>query len=292
MSIHRTVQNSGDTCSLNDLTVAGDMDAALRTAGLDSLDGMFAASGEDLAKPGLEPWRQRLRLTINVDRVDKTFYLKRFSSPPPSAKREVRRSGTGARSVAGMEWSWMRRLASDGIPCVQPIAFGEQLHRGREVRSAILTRAVPGRSLESLCEEWGASDRGAFGPLVIFVAELVARMHARGYIHRDLYLCHLFHDTAALSEPSLHLIDLQRVIRPAAWSLRWIVKDLAALNHSAPAHLIRNVDRVRWLRHYVRESNRSTPFRSLLYLIVGKTQSIGHRAARRRRRISPSGAVA
>ncbi len=292
MSIHRTNHEPSDTRSLNDLCVAGVMEAALRSAGLDSLDALFAASGENLGKPGLDPWRQRIRLTLSVGGADKTFYLKRFTRPPPSARREVRRSGTGARSVAGMEWSWMRRLASDGIPCVEPVAFGEQLHGGREVRSAILARAVPGRSLESLCTEWGIDDRGAFGPLIVHLAELVARLHAGGYIHRDLYLSHVFHDPEAPPERSLRLIDLQRVIRPSVRHRRWIVKDLAALNHSVPARLIRTVDRVRWLKHYMQASKTGCSLRLLLYLIVGKTQRIDRHATRRRRRPAMSGAAA
>lgn len=292
MSIRRTNHEPSDTRSLNDLCVGGAMEATLRNAGLDSLDALFAAAGQNLGKPGLEPWRQRIRLTLSVGGADKTFYLKRFTRPPPSARREVRRSGTGARSVAGMEWSWMRQLASDGIPCVEPVAFGEQLRGGREVRSAILSRAVPGRSLESLSTEWGIDDRGAFGPLIVPLAELVARLHAGGYIHRDLYLSHVFHDPEAPPERSLCLIDLQRVLRPSVRHRRWIVKDLAALNHSAPARLIRNVDRVRWLKHYVQASKTGIPLRSLLYLIVGKTQSIDRHATRRRRRPAMKGAAA
>lgn len=291
MTTHRTNHEPGHTGSLNDILVANGYEGTLRSAGLDSLDALFAVSGEILGKPGLAPWRHRIRLTLTMHGSDKTFYLKRFTAPPPSARREVRRSGTGARSVAGMEWSWMRRLASDGIPCAEPVALGEQLHRGREVRSAILTRAVPGRSLESLCKEWTMDDRGTFGRLVLPFAELVARLHAGGYIHRDLYLSHVFHDSEASPDRSLRLIDLQRVMRPSVRHRRWIVKDLASLNHSVPAGLIRNVDRVRWLKHYMQTSKTGGRIRSLLYLIVGKTRWIDRHAARRRRRPAMRGAA-
>ena len=292
MSIHRNNHEPGDTRVLNDLSIAGPMEATLRGAGLDSLDALFAASGEILDKPKLAPWRRRLRLTINVNGADEMFYLKRFSPPPPTARRDVRRSRTGARSVAGMEWSWMHRLAHDGIPCPVPVAMGEELRGGREVRSAILTRAVPGRSLESLCGRWNEGDRHAYEPLVVPTAELVARFHAGGYIHRDLYLSHIFHDSDSSPEESLHLIDLQRVMRPGLRHRRWIVKDLASLNHSVPSRLIRNVDRVRWLKHYIITSKTRIAFRSLLYLIVGKTQWIDRHATRRRRGPATSGAAA
>ena len=97
----------------NDLIVASDWRVALEQAGMTSLNALFEMPGELLGKPGLDDWRQRLRVTLARDGAVETLYLKRFRRPPARALRAVRGSGTGASSVAGVEWEWMRRLASE-----------------------------------------------------------------------------------------------------------------------------------------------------------------------------------
>ena len=278
------------TGSLNDLTVVAGYEDLLRANGLGSLEALFAAShGESLQKPGLDAWRERIRLTVKDDGRQRLLYLKRFRDPPPRARREVRRSGSGASSVAGMEWTWMHRLAGDGIPCVKPVAFGEELDRQRERRSAILAEAVPGQALESWVARWGEEDRRVVRSLIGPTAKLVARFHACGYVHRDLYLSHVFLDPGARIDHALHLIDLQRVVRPPWRRRRWVVKDLAALDFSAPAILISRTDRVRWLKQYLGVSKLDGPAKCLAYRIIGKTLSIGRHDCRRTARIRRAG---
>ena len=175
----------------------------------------------------------------------------------------------------------MRRMAADGIACTSPVAYGEELNAGREIRSAVLTAEVPGDSLERRFNSWTPSDRATFRPLIEPLAELVGRLHERGYIHRDLYFSHVFFDPGCPPDQCLRLIDLQRVIRPRGLRRRWIVKDLASLNFSAPSPLITRADRVRWLTRYLGASKLDPAARRLVYRIVGKTLAI---AAHERRR--------
>ena len=266
----------------NDLTIVRGYENALRANGLDSLDALFAvSSGERLNKPGLSPWRERLRLTLDVDGEQRMFYLKRFRNPPRKARRELGWSGSGASSVAGMEWTWANRLAADGIACVKPVAFGEQFRGGKELRSAILTAAVPGVSLERWAGQWGEGGRSTIRSLIAPLAALVARLHERGYAHRDLYLSHVFYDPESPPERCLHLIDLQRVVRPGWRGRRWIIKDLASLNFSAPVHLISAADRLRWLTCYLGVSKLDASARRLVYRIAGKTRRIAVHERRR-----------
>ncbi len=271
-----------------DLTIADGYEQVLAANGLDSLDALFnLPEAESLSKPGLDAWRERFRLTLETGGERQTFYLKRFRDPPPSARREVQRSGTGASSMAGLEWAWMKRLEADGIECVKPVAFGERLCRGKETRSAIVTLAVPGESLERWAGRWGEGDRARIDSLIPTLAAFVARLHERGYVHRDLYLAHIFYDPTRQPETSLHLIDVQRVMRPPRRHRRWIIKDLAALNFSAPRHLVLQTDRLRWLTHYLGASKLDGSARRLVYRIVGKTRMIArheeHRTARWRK---------
>ncbi len=274
-------RGSGNTCG--DLTISEGYEELLRRHNLNSLDALFAYSaGERLDKLGLDPWRQRWRMTFEEGGKTRTLYLKRFQVPPRAARSSVRRSGSGAASLAGNEWEWIQRFAADGIPCVQAVAFGQEMRGFREVRSAILTSAVAGQSLERWAADWSAADRTTIRRLIPATADLISRLHGRGYIHRDLYLSHLFFDPSQPIEQSLFLIDLQRVIRPQWCFRRWIVKDLAALNYSTPSHLVSKADRVRWLRGYLGIEKLDDMARRLLYRVVGKTQRIAERERRRR----------
>ena len=180
----------------------------------------------------------------------------------------------------------MIRLAEDGIPCPTPVAQGEEFCGKTERRSAVLMQAVPGDSLERLMAADGESARWTLRAILEPLADLIARFHRAGYAHRDLYLSHIFFDPAAASQPSLHLIDLQRVIRPRYRAMRWVVKDLAALNFSTPADLLSRTDRMRWLTRYLGQRRLDAAGRRLAYRIIGKTQEI----ARRQRRQTAGGA--
>ena len=319
------IPDSPSVVSCNDLIVAPGYEQLLRGNGLDSLDALFSTNrGELLSKPGLAGWCERIRLTLAPDGEPgrdsrsrkpqaplpplpskgkvalpsegkgalgrgargegQTLYLKRFSDPPASVRRQVRRSGTGAASVAAMEWTWARRLAGDRIPCVKPVAYGEELNRGRERRSAILLASVPGASLEDWVERAIRSDRRSIRGVLAPLATLVARLHGCGYFHRDLYLSHVFFDPDSPDQP-LHLIDLQRVVAPHRWRRRWVVKDLAALNMSAPIGLVSAADRIRWLKHYLGVSKLDAAAKCLAYRVVGKTSSIARHERRRRARL-------
>ncbi len=260
------------TTKLNDLTVHSGYTSWLREQGLDSLDGLFnAKDGESLNKPGLDSWRQRLRLQLPFNNETTTFYMKRFFNPPSSTRRELQKSGCEANSTAGLEWSWLHYLSRSNIPCAVPIAMGQELISSRERRSAILMQTVPGKSLEKWASKWTTKNRPIIKSLFKPVAELVANFHDKGYIHRDLYLSHLFYDPKADLDRSLHLIDLQRVRKPAGGMRRWIVKDLAALNYSTPQELVSSSDRLRWLKFYLQTTKLSADARCLLYRVVGRT---------------------
>lgn len=151
--------------------------------------------------------------------------------------------------------------------------------------------------------------------LVRRIGGLARRLHRSGFYHRDLYLCHVFvrdlpqaddedrgHDprwssgtaSSAAMTPggkdwALHLIDLQRVRWPGPGKVgrRWIVKDLAELNYSAPAEAVTRTDKVRFLREYLalgsaRETGRlRRRARKLVRDVLAKTRRIARHDARR-----------
>jgi hypothetical protein len=91
---------------------------------------------------------------------------------------------------------------------------------------------APARPLDRLLAE-GALRGRLRRRLLRDLAAAVARMHAAGLHHRDLYLNHVFADASA--DPArFAVIDCERVGRHRRRLSRWVVKDLAALETSAP----------------------------------------------------------
>lgn len=272
---------------LNDLMVTDAWADCLRAANLDTLDGLFAVESDtNLHKPGLGHWRERVETTVDKEGASQRLYIKRYSNPPGSALREVRRNGCGAKSVAGVEWNWMHRLRLEQIPGPMPVALGEAFEGRREMRSVVVMAEVPGDALERISLNWSSKDRPLIREVMMEAAYLIARLHAAGLVHRDLYLSHLFCDSQASNGQRLHLIDLQRVFKPACCQLRWIVKDLAALNFSTPQRVASRVDRLRFLKSYLQQSNLDVSVRPLAYRVIGKTLAIARHDLKRSLRLS------
>ncbi len=281
--------------------------AGLARQGLGDLAGVFAwAEGDRLDKPTLEGWRQRWRVPYDHPRTsslgpprtsslgstgesgERVLYLKRFDRPRLRRQAERWLAGHWRRSTAGVEFDNARQLAAAGIAAAGPVAFGERMLGPWERRSFVLLREVAGQSLERwvpvhLPPSGEVHADGLRRRLVDRLARFVAAFHGAGFVHRDLYLSHVFLDLGADGQPGesasgpFALIDLQRVFRPRWRGRRWVVKDLAALDFSTPADRVGQRDRLRFLCRYVRECGRFGSAREL-------ARQVGARAARMRRK--------
>lgn len=80
------------------------------------------------------------------------------------------------------------------------------------------------------------------------ILAVVVGLHRAGWYHRDLYLCHL----VVGLEGQLWVLDLGRARHQPHPRRRWFVKDLAALELSAPARVSRAA-RLRWLKAWLAE---------------------------------------
>lgn len=269
---------------------------AIDAAGLGSLDAMLKTPGEDdLHKPGLAGWRQRLRLKLppvagSPDKEPTVCYLKRYTRPP--LKEQWNNRLAGHADCAAVEWHWLTELDRLGVPGPVPVCYGARRGGMLEQASVLVTAAVPGESLErwvpAQCSPGGElTDNAHRRRLLRAVAALVADLHRHKLIHRDLYLAHLFLDPATLAHdpPTLTLIDLQRMIRPAVRWDRWVVKDLSALNYSTPADAASTADRVRWLKHYRGITKLGPADKRLVRAVAVKTARIARHDAKRRARL-------
>jgi hypothetical protein len=107
--------------------------------------------------------------------------------------------------------------------------------------------------------------------LIRKLALLTRKMHNSGFSHRDFYLCHILARKHATQWWELYICDLHRVERRDNVSMRWRVKDLAALNYSAPENLISLKDRILFLKEYLNKRKLDWKDRLFLAKIIKKT---------------------
>jgi len=267
-------------------------ESLLQSRGLASLGDVFAwDTGVRLDKPGLECWRQRWRICLNDREGMKTvLYLKRFDRPPFRRQAERWRLGHPWLSTAAIEWHNAQQLAAAGVAAVRPAAYAERMRGPWESRSFVLLTEVVGESLERWLPVHVPPMAREMDPvgrrhLLDGLARFVGRFHRAGFVHRDLYLSHVFiqpnRESGAVgetkAEPRFCLIDLQRVFRPRMRHRRWVVKDLAQLNYSTPLDRVGLRERLRFLCRYVRECDRFGSARLLAQLVAGKTARMARR---------------
>jgi tRNA A-37 threonylcarbamoyl transferase component Bud32 len=162
-------------------------------------------------------------------------FLKRYEAEYLSAgRRLLRRLGwRSAQDEAQREWEGLEAVRALGIATATPVAFGQERQGGLVTRSFLMTaEIVGGVDGERYMRSLSAPERG---PFLGRLAELAKRLHGAGWVHKDLYVSHVLvaPGSGSGAEPTLFLIDLQRLIQPASWRERWQVKDLGALAYSA-----------------------------------------------------------
>ena len=173
--------------------------------------------------PGLCLRRMPGRETVRVD--DSPFgpaVVKRFAREPARERWLARLRDRRPRSPARREFESLLGLAALGVRVPRALALLEDPISGE---SAVVMELV--RHREHLAERCARTAR-AEPELVLRLARLVARLHAAGWYHRDLYLQHV----VALEDGELVLLDVGRARRQRRPRSRWFVKDLAALWHS------------------------------------------------------------
>ncbi len=157
-----------------------------------------------------------------------------------------RLQGRDVRSPGRREYENLSALAELGFPVPRPLGWGETEERRRGARrSLVVMQYVPhAENLRERIEREPDLDLSSWSRRVL---ELVTRLHASGWYHRDLYLQHFL----ALDDPeALVLIDVGRARREDRPRMRWFVKDLAALAHSAPVR-VSSFAKLRFLARYL-----------------------------------------
>ena len=156
------------------------------------------------------------------------------------------------RSPARREAENLLALEADGVPVPEALLWVQEpaasRHPRRAGRSALVMRRESfEETLRERLTRADAEERSRWSGVLL---RLVRRLHAAGWIHRDLYTQHL-----VVRGAELVLLDVGRARRVRSGgrhAARWYVKDLAALAASLPCEVGR-AERLRFLRAWLEE---------------------------------------
>lgn len=189
-------------------------------AGLETFEQFMALPATNVVRavPG--------RSTIQVVIDGTTLYLKRYEAGYLSPGKKLLRllHWPGFDDEAAREWRKMHLLRQHGFLTATPIALGRQGFASFLLQQEITGGVPADEYLQTL-------DLPARRQLLRQIGELARRLREAGFIHKDLYLKHIF-----VADGQLYLIDLQRVLGPRSHRERWYMKDAAALAFSCRAH--------------------------------------------------------
>ncbi len=231
----------------NSFQVDPDYQLGLREVGITSIDSVFSFSqGTDLHKENLAPYRSRIEFKITSP--ERTLFLKRYDRAPILVQLKSWLNHRRRASLSSFEFEPAGRLNAARINAPKTICRGQQWGGLFEKRSFIITEKIAdAQSLEKklpACfdEPSNTKNRKLRNEFIDKLANFVKKFHATNYRHRDLYLCHIFHDAS----DKFYLIDLARAFKPRLFAERFRVKDIAQLYYSTPGSKFSRTDRLRF----------------------------------------------
>ena len=192
--------------------------------------------------------------------------------------------GIQPRSAGRREALNLDLLAQDGIEVPRALGTWDQGRAFGDAPSALaMQRIEHDCHLRQLAERDPAAARGWLEAL----ADMVAKLHAAGWYHRDLYLQHVVIDR---ERNCLVLLDVGRARKDRRVARRWLVKDVAALWHSCPG-TIGPRTRLRWMLRYFELCRITDPNarRSFLRAVADKRRRIAAHRPKELRQVVGSG---
>jgi hypothetical protein len=252
--------------------------------GLVSFDSFLSIPTLEITKKVRDD-RYTVSVKLQKNGADTIAYLKRTRYSWLANLLKALRKFTRQRGSLVHEFLNLVKLREIGIPSITPVAAGKRT-RGLRCESFILTEDLgPTQKLEDYVprefDQPFTREQATRKKLLLeTIAAITRRMHQGGINHRDYYLCHLHILPEAQPWPILFVIDLNRADRRKRVGRRWIVKDLAALNSSAPEAVFSRTDRMRFLKMYLGTDRLDASGRKLAQKIIRKSRKIARHALR------------
>jgi len=260
---------------LQDVMVNKDFLPILEENHLTSFPSLMNYPGGQVVKK-LIPARSTVSFELKSGKQVVNVFLKRYH-PLPIVERIISPLSLFLPYTALREWENIRMFHRVHLPTVTPVAAGMKQRGIFSRESFLLTKGLEGTiRLEDLIPEHFAPplppevflEKRA---LIRQLALLTQKMHNSGFNHRDFYLCHILARKDGAQAWELFICDLHRVDRRKKVGMRWRVKDLAALNYSAPGKLVSARDRICFLKQYLNRENLDHEARSFIMKIVRRT---------------------
>jgi tRNA A-37 threonylcarbamoyl transferase component Bud32 len=166
-------------------------------------------------------------------------------------------AGFGLVSRSYREARALQELRRAGLPCPEWIAAGED----EGGRAFLLVRELTGSvDLRLFLERQRSAPLAERFRLARRLGEALARVHAAGFDHPDLYAKHVLVDP---DTGDLRFLDWQRSRRRRSVSRRQRWRDLAALHASLADHLARPRERLACLLAYLRAAGQPLDHRNV-----------------------------
>jgi tRNA A-37 threonylcarbamoyl transferase component Bud32 len=217
-----------------------------RQLGVTEVADFLALPGETPHIISGHPDRNVARITFTADGEQWSAFLKH--------EHRVRWRTRAANAVAGFGWlsrslreaRMLQALQREGLPGPEWLAAGED----GQGRAFLLVREVPGMELRVVLAAEKEPRRRRH--MARRLGATLARLHAAGFYHPDLYAHHLFLDPAT---GSIRLLDWQRACLRRTLSWRERRRGLAALHAALDDALATAEERLLCLRAYWRISS-------------------------------------
>lgn len=164
------------------------------------------------------------------------------------------------------EWKAIQQLEALKIETMQLAGYGKQGCSPAHRQSFIITDELSStQSLENFCRNWASTppDNALKRALITKVARIARKLHDKGLIHRDFYICHFLFDISVKRkkvhhhDQHLYLIDLHRMRKQYCFQRRGKIKDIAALYFSSMDIGLTQRDLLRFIRIYQNKPLRS-----------------------------------
>jgi heptose I phosphotransferase len=255
----------------------------LRQNSLTDFDSFYSLPLGEVAKR-VRKDRFTSRITLKLNGKDFQAYMKRSRYSVLADLWKTIRKFTRQRSAFLNEYNALLLLSKSGVPTITPIAAG--IKRKWLSRESFILSASLGETVK--LADWApqqlttkdAQTEKTKRALIEHLAQITRKMHECGVNHRDFYLTHIHVKKDKPPEPSLFVIDLNRADIRKKVPLRWRVKDIAALNFSAPANVFTRADRIRFLKAYLCVERLTKAEKKFVRRVIRKSTQIARRAPR------------
>lgn len=216
---------------------------ALRAADLYSVEAIFALTAGTIVRTSGSSEVRRIKAPSSSG-PEFLFLKKYWVTRWAQLRSRVFRGMLFGESMVEREFRNLSRLCEWGLSRAYPVAFGEERRWGWLWRSFLITAGIPEPTgLDTFIRDQLpllpiAEKHRATRDLLMETARLVGAMHARNFLHRDLFWRNLVIANNALAQ--LSVIDAPRgrlLVRPLSVAER--AADLACLDAAAPYYFSR-----------------------------------------------------